>query len=43
MCVDLCKKKTFSVLLITEFSLSFQMDSIDVDIRDSVELNAFWC
>ena len=43
MCVDLCKKKTFSVRLSAELSLSFQMDPIDADIRDSVELNAFWC
>jgi len=43
MCVDLCEKKTFSVLLTTELSLSLKMDPTDSDIRDSVELNAFWC
>ena len=41
-CVLICVRKTFSVLLSAELSLSFQMDPIDADIRDSVELNAFW-
>ncbi len=42
MCVDLCEKKTFSVLLTTELSLSLKMDPTDSDIRNSVELNTFW-